>query len=115
MGKLLHQKLAQEAVVQSEFKDLWNEFCSFKKQMVNVFQKYDSNFHEVEALERVTHRGFIAHEAVISLINKRCTCGKDDETKSLSYRTPVSSPSPVETPVVPEPVPLQVMLQFQVG
>ena len=115
MGKLLRQKLVQEAVVQSEFKDLWNEFHSFKRQMANVCQKYDTNFWETEAAERVVHHGFIAHEAAISLINEHCLCGKDVETESLSYGTPISSPSPLGTPILPEPVPIQVAPQFQVG
>ena len=115
MGKLLHQKLAQEAVVRLEFEDLQNEFYTFKRQMANVCQKYNINFHEVEASERIAHRGFIAHEAAISLINKCCTCGRDAKTESLSSGASVSSPSPLETPVVLEAVPLPVMLPYQVG
>ena len=115
MGKLLRQKLAQEAVVQLEFEDLWNEFQNFNRQMANVCRKYDTNFCEVEAVEQVTHHGFIAHEAAIALIDQQCTCRKDTETKSLLYGTPVSSLSPIGMPVLLEPVPLQVMLQFQVG
>ena len=51
MGKLLCQKLAQEAIVQSEFEDLRNKFHAFKKQMANICQKFDTNFREVEASE----------------------------------------------------------------
>ena len=83
--------------------------------MVNICRKYDTNFREVEASERVTHCGFIAHEATISLINECCTCGKDADTESLSFETPVSSPLPIGMPVLLEPVPLQVMPNFQVG
>ena len=72
MGKVLRQKLAQEAVVQLEFENLWNKFHTFKRQMVNVCRKYNTNFHKIEASEWVTHQGFIAHEAAISLINECC-------------------------------------------
>ena len=115
MGKLLHQKLAQEAIVQSEFKDLRNKFRAFKKQMATVCQKYDTNFWEIEASEQVAHHGFIAHEAAIALINECYSCVRDVETESLTYETPVSSPSPLGMPVLLDLVPLQVMLQFQVG
>ena len=37
-----------------------------------------------------------------------------NDTESLSYGTPVSLPSPVGTPVIPESTPLQVIPQFQV-
>ena len=71
MGKLLCQKLAQEAVVQSEFNNLRNKFHGFKRQMANICRKYDTNFQEIEASERIAHCGFVEHEAVISLINHR--------------------------------------------
>ena len=115
MGKLLQQKLAWEAVIESELQDLWNKFHAFKRQMLNVCRKYDTNFQKVEASESLAYCSFVAHEAVISLINQCCTCGKDDKTVSLSYGTPVSSPSPVGMPILLEPVPLQVVPEFHVG
>ena len=70
MGKVLRQKFARQAVLESELEDLQNEFNSFKKQMANICWKYDKIFQEVEASERITHCGWIAHEAVIDLINE---------------------------------------------
>ena len=70
MGKVLRQKNACQAVLESKLENLWNEFNIFKKQMANICWKYDKNFREVEASERITHCGWIAHEAAIDLINK---------------------------------------------
>ena len=116
MGKVLRQKFARQAVLESELEDLQNEFNGFKKQMANICWKYDKNFQEVEASERITHHGWIAHEAAIDLINKWCTCRKDNEEEDFqSLGSSVSSPSPVGTPVLPDLVPLQVILASQVG
>ena len=115
MGKLLHQKLAQEVVVQLEFQDLHNKFKALKKGVSQVFRKYNSNFWKVEASDSLNCQDFVAHKAAINLINKWCTCGKsDNEGESLEYETPISSPSPVGGPMVPEAMPLAVMPQFQV-
>ena len=96
--------------------DLWNEVAGFKQQITNVFQKYDKNFREIAVSKGHSHRGWIAHEAAISLINERYTCGKGTEEEDFqSLGSTVSSPSPVGTPVIPEPVPLQVIPTFQVG
>ena len=51
MGKVLRQKLAWQAVMESKLEDLQNEVAAFKKQMANICQKYDKNFQEVEASE----------------------------------------------------------------
>ena len=117
MGKVLHQKNARQAILESELEDLQNEFKVFKKQMANVCRKYDKNFREVEASERITHHRWIAHKAAIDLINERCTCGKDleEEEDFQSLGSMVSSPLPIGTPVLPNPVPLQVIPAFQVG
>ena len=83
--------------------------------MIGVCWKYNSNFRKVEASDSLNRRDFVAHEAAIQLINERCTCGKEDNGESLDYKTPVSSPSPVGMPVVPEATPLMVIPQYQVG
>ena len=94
-----------------ELEDLQNELAGFKKQVTNVFQKYDKNFQEITVSEGHSHWGWIAHEAAIALINEQCTCGKgDDDDFQMA-----SSPSPVRTPQIPELVPLQVVLSYQVG
>ena len=63
----------------------------------------------------VRHRTFVEHKSAIHLINECCTCGKVDvDSKSLNYKTLVSSPLPIGTPMLPEPVPLQVVPHFQV-
>ena len=61
------------------------------------------------------HRGWISHEAAIQKISERCTCGASDSEDDFETVETVSSPSPVGTPVLPEPVPLQVVPSFQVG
>lgn len=115
MRKLLWQKLAQEAMVQSEFEDLWNEFQAFKKQMTGVCQKYDTNFRKVETMDTLNHCDLVAHETAIHLINKCCTCEKANNDESLDYATPVSSPSPVGMLQMINPTPLQVIPEFQIG
>ena len=59
-------------------------------------------------------QGWISHEAAILKINERCTCGASDSEDDFETVETVSSPSPVGTPVLPEPVPLQVFPTFQV-
>ena len=98
-----------------KLEDLRNEFDSFKKQMATICRKYDKNFRKVEASERITHHGWIAHKATIDLINERCTCGKDEEEDFQSLGSTISSPSPVRMPNPLEPAPLQVIPAFQVG
>ena len=114
---MFRQKNACQAVLESELEDLQNEVKGFKKQISNVFRKYDKNFWEIAVSEGHSHQGWVAHKAAISLINERCTCGKEakEEEDFQSLESTVSSPSPVGTPVLPEPVPLQVIPTFQVG
>ena len=96
MGKLLHQKLAQEAIIHSEFEDLHNEFQAFKKQVLTVFQKYDSNFRKVEASNSLNCHDFMAHEAAINLINEHCQCGNESlKYESLAVLVPQSPVLPV--------------------
>ena len=83
--------------------------------MAGVCRKYDNNFRETGVSLRHCHTGWISHEAAIEKINERCTCGtygsSDDEFETVET---VSSPSPSGTPVLPDPVPLQVMPAFHV-
>ena len=68
-----------------EFEDLRNEFHAFKWQMSNVCQKYNTNFQKVEASESLAYRGFVAHEAAISLINERCMLSVQIKAKWGSF------------------------------
>ena len=70
MRKALRQKFARQAVVESELEDLQNEFAGFKKQVTGVFRKYDKNFQETATSSGWLHRGWISHEAAITLINE---------------------------------------------
>ena len=107
-------KAAQLDVLHNTVEDLKNELAGFKKTMAGVCQKYDNNFRRSGVTSRHLHEGWISHEAAIEKINERCTCGVESEDEFETVET-VSSPSPVGTPVLPEPVPLQVMPSFQVG
>ena len=78
--------------------------------MAGVCRKYDDNFRWNGASARHLHEGWLSHETAIEKINERCTCGVDSED---DFQT-VSSPSPIGTPVLPDPVPLQVMPSFHV-
>ena len=44
MGKVLHRKNAEQAILVSQLEDLQNEFGVFKKQMANICWKYDKTF-----------------------------------------------------------------------
>ena len=108
-------KSAQLDVLHYAVDDLKNELAGFKKTMAGVCHKYDNNFRETGVSLRHCHTGWISHEAAIERINERCTCGtigSEDEFETIET---VSSPSPIGTPVLPEPVPLQVMPSFHVG
>ena len=95
--------------------DLKNELTGFKKVMVGVCRKYDDNFRRNGASAHHLHEGWISHEAAIERINEHCTCGtygsSDDNFETVET---VSSPSPVGTPVIPDPVPLRAMPAFHV-
>ena len=104
-------KAAALDVLHNTVEDLKNELAGFKKTMAGICRKYDDNFRRSTAATRHLHEGWINHEAAIERINERCTCGTiglEDEFETAS------SPSPVGTPVVPDPVPLQVIPSFHV-
>ena len=112
---MVRQKAAQLDVLHNTVEDLKNELAGFKKTMAGICRKYDDNFRRNGAFARHLHQGWITHEAAIERINERCTCGtygsSDDDFETVET---VSSPSPARTPVLPEPVPLQVMPSFHV-
>ena len=107
-------KSAQLDVLHHSIEDLKNELAGFKKSMAGVCHKYNNNFRETGVSVRHLHSGWISHEAAIEKINERCTCGASDSEDEFETVETVSSPSPVETPVLPDPVPLQVMPSFHV-
>ena len=107
-------KSAQLDVLHHAVEDLKSELAGFKKTMAGVCRKYDNNFRETGVSLRHCHTGWISHEAAIEKINERCTCGADELDDDFETVETVSSPSPVGTPVLPEPVPLQVMPAFHV-
>ena len=100
-------------VLHNTVEDLKNELAGFKKVMAGVCHKYDDNFRRTKVSVRQIHEGWVSHEAAIEKINERCTCGVDSEDEFETVET-VSSPSPIGTPMLPEPVPLQVMPSFHV-
>ena len=104
-------KAAALDVLHHEVEDLKNELAGFKKVMAGVCCKYDNNFRETGVSVRHLHSGWISHEAAIEKINERCTCGASDSEDDFET---VSSPSPIGTPVLPEPTPLQVIPAFHV-
>ena len=106
-------KSAALDVLHNTVEDLKNELAGFKTTMARVCRKYDDNFRRNRASARHLHEGWISHEAAIEKINERCTCGvvSDDEFETVET---VSSPSPVGTPNIPDPVPLQMMPSFHV-
>ena len=106
-------KSAALDVLHNTVEDLKNELAGFKTTMAGVCHKYDDNFRRSRASTRHLHEGWISHEAAIEKINERCTCGVDSDDKFETVET-VSSPSPVGTPMIPDPVPLQVMPSFHV-
>ena len=109
-------KSAQLDVLYHSVEDLKNELASFKKTMAGVCRKYDNNFRETGVSVRHLHSGWISHEAAIEKINERCTCGTYGSSDDDTFETvnTVSSPSPIGGPMIPEPVPLQVMPSFHV-
>ena len=107
-------KSAQLDVLYHTVEDLKNELAGFKKTMAGICRKYDNNFRETGVSVRHLHSGWISHEAAIEKINKRCTCGADGSEDDFETVETVLSPSPVGTPVLPDPVPLQVIPAFHV-
>ena len=111
---MVWQKSVQLDVLIHTVEELKNELVGFKHTMAGVCRKYDQNFQETGVAHSHLHRGWISHEAAINRINERCTCGANDSEDDFETVETVSSPSPVGTPVLPEPVPLQVIPTFQV-
>src|ERR1700753_4048483 len=106
-------KSAALDILHHTVEDLREELAGFKKTMAGVCCKYDNNFRETGVSARHLHEGWISHEAAIEKINECCTCGVDsDEFETVET---VSSPSPIRTPILPEPVPLQVIPSLTVG
>ena len=106
-------KSAQLDVLHNTVEDLKNELAGFKKMMAGVCRKYDNNFRRNGISARHLHEGWLSHVTAIEKINERCTCGVDLNDEFETVET-VSSPSPVGTPVLPDPVPLQVIPSFHV-
>ena len=107
-------KSAALDILHHTVEDLRNELAGFKKTMAGVCCKYDNNFRETGVSVRHLHTGWISHEAAIEKINECCTCGADNSEDDFETVETVSSPSPIGTPVLPEPVPLPVMPSFHV-
>ena len=106
-------KSAALDVLHHTVEDLKNEVAGFKKTMAGVCRKYDENFRRNGASGHRLHKGWLSHEVAIEKINEHCTCGVDSDDDFETVET-VSSPSPIRTPVLPDPVPLQVMPSFHV-
>ena len=98
--------------------DLKNELAGFKQIMAGVVRQFNDNFRQSKVSARQLHEGWVLHEAAIEKINERCTCGtygsSDSDADVFETVNTVSSPSPVGGPMLPEPVPLQVMPAFHV-
>ena len=112
---MVRQQNAKIDVLHNALEDLKNELAGFKQIMAGVTRQFNENFRRSAASVRQVNEGWISHEAAIERINERCTCGtygsSDDEFETVNT---VSSPSPVGGPMIPEPVPLQVMPSFHV-
>ena len=114
---MVRQQNAKIDLLHNSLEDLKNELAGFKQIMAGVTRQFNENFRRSSASVRQVHEGWISHATAIERINERCTCGTygssdDDDFETMNT---VSSPSPVEDPVVlPEPVPLQVMPSFHV-
>ena len=112
---MVRQQNAKIDVLHNALEDLKNELAGFKQIMAGVTRQFNENFRRSSASARQLHEGWISHEAAIERINERCTCGtygsSDDEFETVNT---VSSPSPIGGPMIPEPVPLQVMPSFHV-
>ena len=113
---MVRQQAAKLDVLHNTVEDLKNELAGFKQIMAGVTRQFNENFRRSSAAVRQVNEGWISHEAAIERINERCTCGTYGSSDSDAdvFET-VSSPSVNGTPVLPEPVPLQVMPAFHVG
>ena len=112
---MVRQQNAKIDVLHSTLEDLRNELAGFKQVMAGVTRQFNENFRRSSAAVRQVNDGWVSHEAAIERINERCTCGTYGSSDSDAdvFET-VSSLSPIGTPMIPEPVPLQVMPSFHV-
>ena len=112
---MVRQQNAKIDVLHNALEDLKNELAGFKTIMAGICRKYDDNFRKCSVSGRNSHERWVSHEAAIERINERCTCGTYGSSDSDAdvFET-VSSPSPIGGPIIPEPVPLQVMPSFHV-
>ena len=112
---MVRQQNAKIDVLHNALEDLKNELAGFKQVMAGVTQQFNENFRRSSAAVRQVNEGWISHEAAIERINERCTCGtygsSDDEFETVNT---ASSSSAIGGPMIPEPVPLQVMPSFHV-
>ena len=111
---MVRQQAAKIDVLHHAMEELQNNLAGFKTVMAGIHRKYDTNFQEIGVSVRRCHSRWISHEVAIEKINERCTCGADDSGDEYETVETVSSPLPVGTPVLPDPVPLQVMPSFSV-
>ena len=113
---MVRQQNAKIDVLLNTVEDLKNELTGFKQIMAGVTRQFNENFRRSAASVRQLHEGWISHETAIERINERCTCGTYGSSDSDAFETvnSVSSPSPIGGPMIPEPVPLQVMPSFHV-
>ena len=112
---MVRQQNAKIDVLHNALEDLKNELAGFKQIMAGVTNQFNQNFRRSATSVRQLHEGWTSHEAAIERINERCTCGtygsSDEEFETVQT---VSSPSPIGGPMIPEPVPLQVIPSFHV-
>ena len=111
---MVRQQNAKIDVLHNALEDLKNELAGFKQIMAGVVRQFNDNFRQSKVSARQLHDGWLLHETAIERINERCTCGtygsSDDEFETVN----TASASSVGGPILPEPVPLQVMPSFHV-
>ena len=112
---MVRQQNAKIDVLHNALEDLKNELAGFKQIMAGVTRQFNENFRRSAASVRRLDEGWVSHETAIEKINERCTCGTYGSSDSdADVFATVASPSPIGTPALPEPVPLQVMPSFHV-
>ena len=113
---MVRQQNAKIDVLHNALEDLKNELAGFKQVMAGVTDQFNQNFRKSSACVRQLHDGWATHEAAIERINERCTCGTYGSSDDDDFETvdTVDSSSAVGGPMIPEPVPLQVMPAFHV-
>ena len=112
---MVRQQNAKIDVLHNAVEDLKNELAGFKQIMAGVIRQFNDNFRQSKVSARQLHEGWVLHETAIERINERCTCGtygsSDDDFETVNTTSPLPS---VGGPLIPEPVPLQVMPSFHV-